>query len=681
MNRTVQLIFILCSCFFVSNASIGSNNQVGSAMQRLDSLSETDCKKAIELADSLLALELSSPIMASILIKKGLAHDIINQFSEALNALEEAEKNIPSTDSLLLFDHYLVKGSIYIDLGDYAISQKLLLSASLFLDKNAYPSKYLDLQIAMEALYIQSKQYDLALTNASNAIEFIDKNNLNLPKLRTKFYGNLGVTLMAQGYLDSALVYFNESIRPGNELLDIGTKSIAYNDIGAISFYKGNYKEAISHYTLAADLVKNEEKHEELLAICYINIGEAYTAIKDYEEAEKFLLRGLSLAEKIQKKNVQYSGHVYLVSLYQAQRDYKRALEQMTKADELNKTLFSESVNRQLHELQVRFDFEQKHQENLLLQRDKELLESNAKRQQVVLIGLLVIFMLTLIIMVVIFRNSRIRKKQNLKLLDLNNQINEKNQQLNNTLDQLKSAQSQLLQSEVMASLGTLTAGVAHEINNPLNFLQAGIIMLEQMADDNKNIESMRSYFEEQSSIVEKMKVGVTRTSKIVQSLDRFSRQDDTMMHACNLHTIIDDCLLILNNEIKAKSVIINDYQKEDIKLYGNEGKLHQVFLSVIKNANQAIESKGKIKIKTYVESNHAYIAISDNGTGIQGEYLSKVFDPFFTTKAPGKGVGLGLAITYRIIKEHGGEIRIDSTPGDGTTVKISLSLNINKVF
>jgi signal transduction histidine kinase len=262
-------------------------------------------------------------------------------------------------------------------------------------------------------------------------------------------------------------------------------------------------------------------------------------------------------------------------------------------------------------------------------------------------------------------------KQSNELLYSANELLISQKEELEITLNKLKETQMQLVQSEKMASVGILTAGVAHELNNPLNFIQGGKTAIENYISSN-----IKQYTNNLTPLLEIIQTGIDRAAQIVQSLNHFSRSSNSKTEICNIHLIIDNCLIMLQNKLKNKVKIAKQYTSKSYTHFGNTGKLHQVFLNVLTNAEQSIEEQGIIIITTAIELEFLVIQIQDSGNGISKENINKILDPFFTTKEPGKGTGLGLSIVYSIIKEHNGEISFKSELNKGTLVTIKLPIN-----
>lgn len=256
----------------------------------------------------------------------------------------------------------------------------------------------------------------------------------------------------------------------------------------------------------------------------------------------------------------------------------------------------------------------------------------------------------------------------NEELIATNEELYTQREHLSLTLEKLKETQEQLIQTEKMASLGVLTAGVAHEINNPINYIYNGAMAIENFLVDNspENVETLKPLFEA-------INTGIHRVTEIVKSLNKYSRKDESSLTKCNVNEILDNALTMLYNQYKKRIEITKEYSDTPPVILAKEGELHQVFLNIFINAVQAIANDGTITVKTQITDNRVSIYIKDSGVGIQPEYINKIFDPFFTTKDPGKGTGLGLSITKRIIQEHKGTINCYSELNKGTEFVITL--------
>jgi len=265
-------------------------------------------------------------------------------------------------------------------------------------------------------------------------------------------------------------------------------------------------------------------------------------------------------------------------------------------------------------------------------------------------------------------------KLTNEELYFVNERIESQKEKLSSTLEELKNAQTQLVQTEKMASLGILTAGVSHEINNPLNYIQAGIYSLDNLINGNEEFMSAETL----QLVLNHIQEGVNRVSKIVANLNSFSKIGQNKKSKCYIHKVINNCLSMLEHEFKNQCKVEKEFFDNDFVIICDEGKLHHVFTNIFLNAIHAIEKEGEILIKTALTGNGnlVQITIEDSGMGISKENLARIYDPFFTTKAPGKGTGLGLSIVFRIIKEHKGTIKYDSQINKGTKVLITLPIN-----
>lgn len=249
--------------------------------------------------------------------------------------------------------------------------------------------------------------------------------------------------------------------------------------------------------------------------------------------------------------------------------------------------------------------------------------------------------------------------------------LEEKNQQLETAYQQLKSTQRQLIQSEKMATVGTLAGGMAHEINTPLGTI---LTNTEMLLREVKN--------KEQGASLKLIEGATKRCRDIVQFLLKYSRGAPVEFQPVELNKIIDDACFLLEHQLSNDGITINKKYGVLSKIEGNVNELEQVITNVILNSKDAIiktynqkSGEGNIQIKTYQKENSLFIDIQDNGCGIPKKDIDRIFDPFFTTKDIGKGTGLGLSVSHRIIERHNGEIKVESEPGQGTTVRIKLPI------
>lgn len=278
-------------------------------------------------------------------------------------------------------------------------------------------------------------------------------------------------------------------------------------------------------------------------------------------------------------------------------------------------------------------------------------------------------------------------------------ELQEHYQDIQSLNEQLKNTQNQLLQSEKMASIGQLAAGVAHEINNPIGFINSNLGTLKGYVDEllgiiaaygkadsliagqseiHMAIEALKKradldfLHEDIHTLLSESRDGVNRVTKIVQDLKDFSRIDSADWAPANLEQGIDSTLNIVWNELKFKADIIKEYSGlPPIECLGSQ--LNQVFMNMLHNAAHAIETRGKITIRTGFDEQKVWVEIADTGKGIPPENLKRIFEPFFTTKPIGKGTGLGLSLAYSIVQKHHGHLEVVSEPGSGSCFRIEI--------
>jgi len=535
-------------------------------------------------------------------------------------------------------------------------------------------------------------------------------------------YTNLEEYASALGY-DSRAMNIRESL--GNRA------GVAYSLISIGQTYLKLEKNIES----LESLEKSSEIFTELndlfgLSLSLHNIGMYYEMTGNVEEAMKYLTDALNMGRETDSPIRVRNAAQELSELYADQNKFKEAYQMHILFKETYDSLYREENLVKITQLVMQNEFEQ-----------RELLQlAEIERHKQFRNYLILLFGLVIILVIVVFNRYYIKRKANINLLlknkeiesqkekleklfvslrikndelsqqneeistqkdylvKLNDELENQKSELNNTLMDLTQAQTQLVQSEKMASLGQLTAGVAHELNNPLNFISSSIAPLKRNMEDlltlvskyesvidEKNLSGgftdVEAYkkdmdyvflVKETTDLLKGINEGAFRSEHIVKDLRTFSRMDENEFKAVNLHEGIDSTLLLLRHKMQDNITIH--------KNYGNlphveclPGKLNQVFMNILTNSILAIEDKGDIFIETSRVDDKARITIRDNGKGMSNETREHIFEPFFTTREVGKGTGLGLSITYSIIEEHEGTIEVLSEPGSGSEFIITL--------
>lgn len=279
--------------------------------------------------------------------------------------------------------------------------------------------------------------------------------------------------------------------------------------------------------------------------------------------------------------------------------------------------------------------------------------------------------------------------------------VEERTKELEQANLKLKETQTMMVHSEKMRSLGELVAGIAHEINNPINFIYGNIMILDNYQkdlialidkytsienqidkDSVKDINDFKQKIDmdflrdDIGDLIKSCMEGVERTKNIILDLKNFSRMDEMVFSECNIPKEIDTTLNILNNKIKNRITIHKNYEENLPKIEAYGGQINQVFMNILDNAQGAIKGVGDIYITTKRIGDSVSVQFEDTGCGIKPENLNKIFEPFYTTKPVGQGTGLGMSIAYRVIEAHNGKISVESEVGKGTKITIVLPID-----
>ena len=297
--------------------------------------------------------------------------------------------------------------------------------------------------------------------------------------------------------------------------------------------------------------------------------------------------------------------------------------------------------------------------------------------------------------------NVKVVRRLEEQIRELTRTNNDLEQTIKEKVNELDSTHALLLQSEKMAAIGQLAAGVAHEINNPIGYIGSNLHTLGEYAQDvfrlvnayekletalpegDKQLSEIAALKKEiaweglnseVSELLEECEEGLTHVKQIVSDLKDFSRAGDNKVLWVNINNNIDSTLNIVNNEIKYKAELVKHYgELPDIKCVPEQ--INQVIMNLLVNAAQAIEQHGTITISTGVDEDYVWFEVADTGVGIDEENIEKLFEPFFTTKPVGQGTGLGLSVSFGIIQKHHGRIEVSANPGQGASFKVFLPI------
>ena len=524
------------------------------------------------------------------------------------------------------------------------------------------------------------------------AIEYYEKGldiwkHYGSPEDEANSYANIGALHLTNLEPEKAQVYLKRSM----EIFD--SLQIPYG-IGATATNLGNAYMLFGEYEKAREAslkgleIYRQQGDQARVAMILTQLGEIQQEAGYYSEAINYYKQVLPLVDSIGLLDTKKLIFERLSEAYASQGKHQQALEARLVFETLKDSLLNVQTLQQLNELDAQYQSQQKDQEIAYYKID---LERRTRERNVLLIGTALFFILgTLAILALISRQRAYRKLQ------------EEQQRTAALLKKLQATQAQLLQSEKMASLGQLTAGIAHEINNPINFITSNIEALKlDFQDIDQLLELLSSLNsdhqteaikrltvlkkevdinflrEEINQLLASIERGAHRTDEIVKSLRNFSRNTTEHFLKANLHEALDATILLVKNNLPEKVFIQKEYGQIP-EVFCQVSRLNQVFLNMLTNAIHATAPSGTITISTQQIDTQVEIVIADTGKGIAPATQSRIFEPFFTTKAVGQGTGLGLSISYSIIKQHNGNITVKSQVNKGTAFHILLPIEQN---
>ncbi len=535
---------------------------------------------------------------------------------------------------------------------------------------------------------------------------------------------NIGECYRKEGKIDQALKYLLQA-RELRERFEVhnGTPSL-YSSLGMVYLAKGQVNNALNWLNRALNFSLQEgENGNYLVPTILEQLARVYFHKKEFVTAQSYLDRAMNIATAQQNIAVLKDIHQTYALIEEQFGNAPEALYHFKRHEALKDSLYGIYKREELAARQHVVQLEQKEKELELAKKDAEINRIQAERQEIIiLLGSLVMLLLGGGGSALWVSYQKL-KKQNKKERRLNSIINAQNQEiitknldlerqqkelveqnynLEKALKDLRETQSQLVHSEKMVSLGVLTAGIAHEINNPINFITSGIAGLtralsaiskvltyyEELNEDNvsEKLQEIQAFKKKRNfhvmlptaqKVADNIEMGARRAAAIVKELRTFSRLEQEEFSKFDVHEGIESTLVLLRSQYKNRIEVIKDFG-ELPPILGNAGRLNQAFMNLLANAVQAIKTEGQIIITTrYLNAQkRIQIAFTDTGVGIPEEIKGKIFEPFYTTKETGQGTGLGLSITNSIVEQHQGTLQVNSVVGEGTTFTMELPIN-----
>ena len=515
-------------------------------------------------------------------------------------------------------------------------------------------------------MYRRTGNFDKELNTIEECIKIATMINDNT--LLSQAYRGLGGKFFYENRLDSALVLFRKSLAYAELAGYNKYKSNNYNLIGRI-YLKQNQNELALENFLNGLQSAREQYNNSSIGETYVLMSNYYAQVDKNDSALYYARLGLVTSQNTGRLNNIISAYTSLVRIYKNHNRADSALVYLELANAAKDSMLGMEKIKQFQN--IGFD------EQLRLQElEKENLQTKSKIRVYSLLGGLGIL---LIVAFLLYRNNRQKQKTN-KVLET-------------TLSNLKNTQSQLIQSEKMASLGELTAGIAHEIQNPLNFVNNFSEVSNELIDE-LNEELNKGDIREAKVIssnikqnLEKINHHGKRADAIVKGMLQHSRSSTGQKEPTDINALCDEYLRLSYHGLRAKDKSFNATTKTEFDAsIGNINIISQdigrVILNLINNAFYAVDEKKKqnlngyeptVSVSTKKTNGKVEIKVADNGNGIPQKVLDKIFQPFFTTKPTGQGTGLGLSLSYDIVKAHGGELKVETEEGKGSAFIIKL--------
>jgi len=619
-------------------------------------------KEAAELGDCMSYIGNSYHLLGR--IPEGIPYlDTANQIFEKLKLISQQVYTMATY------------GHCYFDMGDYHNAYEIGMRAVILSDSGAGIPQKIYALTHIQNLYLASGLPEICLEYFHRVLKI--KPTYNFPLLNWNLAIG-GEAYLRLGELDSA-VYIS--------------KMIVYDtsDFYSMSFYGKFF--AYQHEPAKAIPCMNFAYNQAIklghtigIAQDAIDLGNVYLQQHRWNEAKKYATIAMDKAKSIHALLEMQKSAKLFTDIYNNSGDFKEGYKFGQLLRSLDDSVAPEDFKRRLFLVRVQDELDKQKQESILLQQANKINEQQLKQSTIQRNALIGGLLLLLAIAVIIIRNNRQRKIAN-RLLKV------EKEKVEETLDELKSTQVQLIQSEKMASLGELTAGIAHEIQNPLNFVnnfsEVNLELIDELREQvsDGNLAETNELFDTLRDNEIKIIHHGKRADSIVKNMLQHSRSSSVQKEMTNVNELTDEYLRLSYHGFRAKEKNFNVAIRTDFDPSIGEVKvirqdLGRLLLNIFSNAFYAVSAKKKsyqgeyeplVSVTTKKENSFIRIIIRDNGDGIAEKIITKIFQPFFTTKPTGQGTGLGLSLSYDIVKAHGGDLKVNTRVGEFSEFVVQL--------
>lgn len=729
--RTIVLLFLLIPSIAFNQNSVESieqrmnsaegEEQISLMIELGTALIDTDQDKALELGlkAAFLSKRIGSQLqegnaillMGKASLAAGQSENAIRYFNRALNHFEKNSQKLNQAHALRGI------ADVYSNELNYSLAKNYLTDALAIARNINNIHLSLDIHQKLGEIGVSTNSYSEAYAEFSSVLKILEeKDILSVPQLQLKaythrqmgfIYRNMGSFNQSLGayrkatdvdlklgdrlmeiadkqniaysfYLmqeyDSSLVYYNEALTFYRLQKDSVSVIAVLLGVGDVFFEMEQYRQAVANYNRSYEIAVTLNRVQDQVT-SLVNISRCFNAFGDFPSSQEYLSKALAIAKREGLTNSAADVYMYLSQLNELDGKYPQALDFYKLWAELRDSIYSEQSGQKMARMQILYEITQKERENEILRQFNEIgeLQLTKTRYQRMVFIVLALFLFALLVLFGFFYQSKKKefekqKETELRIIEMNKALERR------MISEIKKQEKQqllLAQKSKLESLGTLTAGIAHEINQPLGGISMGLDnVLLRLSDKTLSDD----YLKEKINL---MFDNVDRVKKIIEHTRKFSRSHKpASFQRVDVNDIINSALLMVTAQFKSHSIMLNLNLSDIIEpIVADKFKLEQVVLNLLSNAIYAVDEKAitapnpveyhkTVEVNTWEDEEFAYISVFDNGRGIKQKDLEKIFDPFFTTKKQDKGTGLGLSISYGFIKDILGDIIVESEEG-----------------